>query len=330
MPNLSTTYMGLSLKNPLVVSSSGLTNSIDNIGQLEEKGVGAIVLKSLFEEQINNEVIYVNAHDVKQNTQHESEDYILDYVRENNLQTYLDLIRIAKSTVKIPIIASINCISGDEWITYARNLENAGADALEINAFIVSTDRKISSSDMEFRYLDILTEVLRVVKIPVAMKIGNNFTNLVGMVDKLSANGAASVVLFNRFYEPDIDLETLSLTSSSIYSSPDDLRHSLRWTGIVSGKVPSINIAASTGIHDGEALVKQLLAGATVGQICSTLYLNGFGQIDEILEFLKSFMMKWNFKKISDFRGLLSYSKINNPAMYERAQFMKYFAGPIS
>lgn len=327
MPNLSTTYMGLSLKNPLVVSSSGLTNSIEKILQLEEKGVGAIVLKSLFEEQITNEVIDVINQDVRQVSYPESDDYIWNYIRETNLQTYLDLIRIAKSSLKIPVIASVNCVTGDEWIAFAQNLEKAGADALEINAFILPTDRKISSADMEFRYLDILTEVLRVVKIPVAMKIGSNFTNLVGMVDKLSANGAAAVVMFNRFFEPDIDLETLQMTTSSIYSSPGDLRHSLRWTGIISGKVPNLNIAASTGIHDGEALVKMLLAGATVGQICSTLYINGFGQIDEILDYLKSFMTKWNFKQISDFRGRLNYSKLSNPTMYERAQFMKYFTG---
>ncbi|HZK94092.1 MAG TPA: dihydroorotate dehydrogenase-like protein [Prolixibacteraceae bacterium] len=327
MPNLSTTYMGLALKNPLVVSSSGLTNSIEKILQLEAKGVGAIVLKSLFEEQITNEVIDVINQDVKQVSYPEAEDYIWDYIRETNLQTYLDLIRIAKSSLKIPVIASVNCVTGDEWIAFARDLEKAGADALEINAFIMPTDRKISSADIEFRYLDILTEVRRVVKIPVAMKISNNFTNLVGMVDKLSANGAEAIVMFNRFFEPDIDLETLTMTTSSIYSSPDDLRHSLRWTGIVSGKVPNLNIAASTGIHDGEAFVKQILAGATVGQICSTLYLNGFGQIDEILDYLKSFMVKWNFKQISDFRGRLNYSKLSNPTMYERAQFMKYFSG---
>lgn len=324
MPNLSTIYMGLSLKNPLIVSSSGLTNSIDNIVQLEEKGVGAIVLKSLFEEQINNEVRLLIQQDARQNVQ--SEESILEYLSENKLQSYLDLIRIAKTSVKIPIIASINCVSDDDWMAYAHNLEKAGADALEINAFFVPADRKISSADIEFKYLDILTEVRRMVKIPVAMKIGSNFTNMVGMVDKLSVNGAAAVVMFNRFYEPDIDLETLEMTAAPIYSSPVDIRPSLRWTGIISGKVPKINIAASTGIHDGEALVKQLLAGATVGQICSTLYLNGFGQIDEMLDYLKSFMVKWNFKHISDFRGMLSYTKLPNPAMYERAQFMRYFA----
>ncbi len=327
MPDLSTTYMGLTLKNPLVVSSSGLTNSIDKIIQLEEKGIGAIVLKSLFEEQINNEVSYVINNDAQENSYPEAEDYISDYIRENNLQAYLDLIRMAKSSVKIPVIASINCVSGDEWMAFAHNLEKAGADALEINAFIVPTERKFSSADIEFRYLDILTEVRRVVKIPVSMKIGSNFTNLVGMVDKLYANGARAVVMFNRFYEPDINVETLQMTAASVYSSPEDMRLSLRWTGIVSGKVPNIDIAASTGIHDGEAFVKQLLAGATIGQVCSTLYLNGFTRIDEILEYLRSFMRKWNFKHISDFRGRLSYSKLPNPAMYERAQFMKYFSG---
>jgi dihydroorotate dehydrogenase (fumarate) len=327
MPDLSTTYMGLKIKNPLVVSSSGLTNSIDKIIQLEEKGVGAVVLKSLFEEQINNEVSFVISNESKGNSHPEAEEYISDYIRENNLQSCLDLIRLAKSSVNIPVIASINCVSGFEWMAFARNLEKAGADALEINAFILPVDRKLSSADIEFKYLDILTEVRKFVKIPVAMKIGHHFTNMVGMVDKLQANGAKAVVMFNRFYEPDIDLETLEMTASSVYSSPVDIRQSLRWTGIVSGKVKNIDIAASTGIHDGEAFVKQLLAGATVGQICSTLYLNGFGQVDEILGYLRSFMQKWNFKQISDFRGRLSYSNLPNPAMYERAQFMKYFSG---
>jgi dihydroorotate dehydrogenase (fumarate) len=327
MPNLSTTYMGLSLRNPLVVSSSGLTNSIDSILQLEEKGVGAIVLKSLFEEQINNEVSSVINLDSHQNLYPEVDEvYISEYIRENNVQQYLDLIRTAKSLVKIPIIASVNCVSDHDWMTFARRLENAGADAIEINVFIVPTNRKISSADIEFKYLDILTEVCRMIKIPVAMKIGCNFTNLVGMIDKLSANGASAVVMFNRFYEPDINLEMIELTSSSIYSSPNDFRNSLRWIGIVSGKVQNIDLAASTGIHNGEVFVKHLLAGATVGQICSTLYLNGFGQVDEILGYLKSFMIKWKYKQISDFRGKLSYSKLANPSIYERAQFMKYFS----
>ena len=326
MPDLSTTYLGLSLRNPLVVSSSGLTASIENIVQLHDKGVGAIVLKSLFEEQINQEINFLVQGKGHTSTTIEEES-ISEYIRENSVQNYLDLVRLAKSTVPIPIIASMNCISGDEWMTYARDLERAGVDALEINAFIVPTDRRISSADIEFKYLDILTEVRRVVKIPVSMKIGQNFTNPVGIVDKFRVNGAAGVVMFNRFYEPDIDLETLGMSAASIYSSQGDIRNSLRWTGIISGKVQKIDIAASSGIHTGEDLVKLLLAGATVGQVCSTLYLNGFAQIDEILGYLKSFMVKWNFKQISDFRGRLNYSKLPDPALYERAQFMKYFSG---
>jgi dihydroorotate dehydrogenase (fumarate) len=327
MPNFQTTYMGLTLKNPIIVASSGLTNSVEKIVQLEKKGVGAIVLKSLFEEQINNEVNFIIDKEAQYNSYPEASDYINSYIRENSVQKHLEFIRQVKEKVTIPIIASINCVSGDEWISFAKELQKAGADALEINAFILPTDRKASSNDIEYRYLDILTEVKKAVKIPVSMKIGNHFTNLVGFVDKLYANGASAVVMFNRFYEPDISVESLTFTSSEIYSSPADIRQSLRWVGIVSGKVRNVDIAASTGVHDGEALVKQLLAGAKVVQICSTLYLNGFSQIDEMLDYLKSFMLKWNFKQIDNFRGRLSYTSLPNPGMYERAQFMKYFSG---
>lgn len=327
MPNFQTTYMGLTLKNPIIVASSGLTNSVEKIVQLEKKGVGAIVLKSLFEEQINNEVNSIIDKEAQYNAYPEASDYITGYIRENSVQKHLEFIRKVKESVSIPVIASVNCVSSNEWIAFARQLQEAGADALEINAFIVPTDRKASSNDIEYRYLDILTEVKKAVRIPVAMKIGSNFTNLVGFVDKLYANGASGVVLFNRFYEPDINVEDLNFTSSNIYSSPSDIRHSLRWVGIVSGKVRNIDIAASTGVHDGEAMVKQLLAGAKVTQLCSTLYLNGFNQIDEMLDYLRSFMNKWNFKQISDFRGRLSYTSLPNPGMYERAQFMKYFSG---
>ena len=318
MADLSTSYMGLSLKNPLIASAS--------IIQLAEKGIGAVVLKSLFEEQILNEINLSIQLGSGQFGNNEDEKYISEFVRRNNLQSYLDLIKGAKAAVKIPIIASISCITADEWITFAKKIEKAGADGLEINAYILPTNRKTTSADIEFRYLDTLTEVRKSVKIPVALKIGNSFTNLVGLIDKFKAHGAAAVVLFNRYYEPNIDIETLEMTTSAIYSSSDDIRHSLRWVGIIADKVRNIDIAASTGIHDGGALIKQLLAGATVGQICSTLYLNGFGQIDEILETLEAFMEKWNFNKISDFRGRLSYSRLTDPAIYERAQFMKYFS----
>lgn len=328
MGNIETTYMGLPLRNPLIVGSSGLTNSVSNIIKYEKSGAGAVVLKSLFEEQINNEVNSLLIKEMKNISYPEAEQYIRTVIHDNSLNEYLELVRKAKSSVSIPVIASINCISGsEEWVSFARDIERAGADALEINAFIVTTKRRKKSEEIEQEYLDILTAVKKEVSIPVSMKIGPNFTNLVGMVDQIYAHGAKGVVLFNRFYEPDINVNDLQITSSQIFSSPADISQSLRWTGIISGIVPNLDIAASTGIHDGEALVKQLLAGAKVGQVCSTIYINGESRIGEIIDYLKAFMKKWNFRNLTEFRGRLNYSDIPNPVLYERAQFMKYFSG---
>jgi len=179
---------------------------------------------------------------------------------------------------------------------------------------------------VEQLYIDVLNKVKNEVSIPVAVKFGVNHSNIVGMADKLKANGAGGVVLFNRFYEPDINLETLELTSSEVFSSPLDLRRSLRWVGMVSSKVSNLDIAASTGIHNGDAVIKQLLAGAQVAQLCSTLYINGISVVEQILKDMSEFMKKWNFKKIEDFRGRLSYKNIPDPLLYERSQFMKYFS----
>ena len=327
MLNIETKWMGLTLKNPLVAASSGLTGSLEQIIRLEKHGVGAVVVKSLFEEQISNEADFLLHQNLQQNTNPEAAAYISNYTRENSLQHHLELIRKAKSTVSIPIIASINCFSGEEWVNYAGELQAAGADALEVNAFILPAERKSTSADIEFRYLDILSEIKRKVKIPIAMKIGSNFTNLISMVDRLKANGAASVVLFNRFYEPDIDLDTLTFCSSPIYSSQSEIYKTLRWMGILSDKVKNIDLVASTGIHDGEAVVKLLLTGATSVQLCSTLYLNGLTQIDLILRYLEEFMKKQGYHSLSDFRGAMNYAAFPNHAIYERAQFMKYFSG---
>jgi dihydroorotate dehydrogenase (fumarate) len=326
MANIETTYMGLPLKNPLVVGSSGLTNSVENIIKYEKRGAAAVVLKSLFEEQINNEVNSLLGKEMQNTAYPEAEEYIRAFIHDNSLSKYLEFVKKVKAKVSIPIIASLSCVSGSEWISFAKQIEDAGADALEINAFLITTNRRTKSADIEQEYLDILTAVQKEVSIPVSMKIGSSFTNLTGMVDQIYAHGAKGVVLFNRFYEPDIDVNKLKITSSQIFSAPSDIRQSLRWTGIISGTVPNIDIAASTGIHDGEALVKQLLAGAKVGQVCSTIYINGEACIGEILDYLKSFMKKWNFLNIDEFRGRLNYSDIPNPVLYERAQFMKYFS----
>ena len=325
MANLKTTYMGLELANPIIVASSGLTNSVEKIKGLETSGAGAVVLKSIFEEQINNEVSYLLEKD-PQNLYPEAEDYIWNYTRNNSVEQHLRLIEEAKEQTRIPVIASINCISSEEWTGFAQDFEGAGADALELNLFVVPTSRNESSEAIEQLYVDVLKAVKKQVKIPVSVKIGFYFTNLISMAEKLMANGAAAVTMFNRFYEPDIDIEKMELTASEVFSSSTDIRRSLRWVGMVSAALPKLEIAASTGIHDGEAVIKQLLAGAQVTQLCSVIYINGAQVIANILNDLETYMDKWNFESIADFRGRLSYSKVGDPLLYERAQFMKYFS----
>ena len=326
MANLETTYLGLELKNPLVAASSGLTNSVEKIKKLEKDGIGAIVLKSVFEEQIRNEVTDMLRKDSQNMGYPEAEDYIRNYLRDNTITNHIRLIEETKKAVELPVIASVNCVSSNEWTSFAKDFEEAGADALELNIFYVPVDKRESNDAIEELYLEVLRKVKKEVSIPVSVKISPFHSNIVGMVDKMKAGGAKGVVMFNRFYEPDINLDKLELTSSEIFSSPSDIRHNLRWVGMVSSSVPDIDIAASTGIHTGEAVVKQILAGAQVAQLCSTLYKNGSGILPEMLQVLESFMKKWNFKRLEDFRGRLSYKKIADPMMYERAQFMKYFS----
>ncbi len=326
MSNLETTYLGLKLKNPLVAASSGLTNSVEKIAELEQAGIGAVVLKSIFEEQIKGEVSSMLGKDAQNTGYPEAEDYIKGYLRDNSIKKHIELIEKAKKAVDIPVIASVNCVSGDEWTSFSRDFQDAGADAIELNIFHIPTSRHEKPGIVEQLYIDVLKKVKSQVSIPVSVKFGIYHSNIIGMAEKLKANGASGIVMFNRFYEPDINLETLELTASEIFSSPADIRRSLRWVGMVSSDVSNLDIAASTGIHDSNAVVKQLLAGATVTQLCSTLYLNGTKIVPEMLTGISDFMRKWNFKKLGDFRGRLSYKNIPDPMLYERSQFMKYFS----
>ncbi len=327
MANLETTYLGIKLKNPLVAASSGLTSSVEKIKKLEAEGMGAVVLKSVFEEQINNEVTGMLQEDSQNREYPEAEDYIRNYLRNNTVTKHIRLIEETKKAVDIPVIASVNCISASEWTSFAREFQEAGADALELNIFYVPVDRHEAPDAIEQLYVDVLKKVRQEVSIPVSVKIGLFYSNITGMVDRLKASGARGVVMFNRFYEPDINLDTLQLTSAEVFSNPAEIRHTLRWVGLVSSQVTNIDIAASTGIHTGEGAIKQLLAGARVAQLCSTLYINGTGVVPQMLADIRNFMKKWNFKRIEDFRGRLSYRNIPDPMVYERAQFMKYFSG---
>ena len=326
MVNLETTYMGLKLKNPLIVGSSGLTNSVENIIEIEKNGAAAVVLKSLFEEQINFAIRNTIEQDESLNLYPEADDYIRNYTRQNDVSKYLKLITDAKAAVNIPVIASINCISGDEWVSFAKSIEDAGADALELNVFVMPSDPNKSSSDNEAVYFEVIDQVLSKVTIPVALKISYYFSSLAKMATTLSWKGIKGLVLFNRFFSPDIDIENFEVKTSNVFSTPAELAISLRWIAMLSSHV-KCDLAASTGVHDGKAVIKQLLAGAKAVQIASVLYKKGFREISSMLEELENWMERKYFTTIDEFAGKMSVEKTQNPAAYERVQFMKHFSG---
>ena len=327
MASLKTKYMGLELRSPIIAGSCGLTSDVNKMVEMEKAGVGAVVLKSIFEEQINEETSGVfKAGYGMSDAYPEAEDYIKTYIRSNTIQKYVDLVRDAKSRLTIPVIASVNCFSGGEWVTFARQLEEAGADALELNVFILPVNQFKESVEVENVYFDIVKSIKGQIKIPVAVKISHYFTNLSAFVDKIKAYGANATTIFNRFYEPDININTLEMGAASVFSTATELRTTLRWTGILAGKDKRLEISASTGVHSGEAAVKLLLAGATTVQVCSVLYERGIHVIEDINDFIGKWMDSKAFNTVEDYRGMLSYSSIENPDLYERAQFMKYFS----
>ncbi len=326
MVNLTTKYMGLSLRNPIIVGSSGLTSSTENIIEIERNGAGAVVLKSLFEEQIHYAASHTLMQDEYTNLYPEAEDYIRNYTAENDVNKYLNLISETKKAVDIPIIASINCISDTKWISYAKKIEDAGADGLELNIAVLPSNPDKGGRENEEIYFAIIEKVTKNLNIPVALKPSYYFSGLAQTLTKLSWTDISALVLFNRFYSPDIDIEHEEVKSSFIFSAPSDLPLSLRWVAMLSPHV-KCDIAASTGVHSGEALIKQLLAGATAVQIASVLYKKGFKEIGTMVEELGTWMDRHGYSTPDDFRGKLSVSKAENPASYERIQFMKHYSG---
>ena len=327
MADLSTSYLGLSLRNPIIAASSGLTKSIHQIQELEKRGAGAVVLKSIFEEEINYEMkknmSKMNAPSLIYPEIYDAFDFS---AMEDGVSKYLFLIEDAKKSVNIPIIASVNWVGDEECSRFGKRIQDAGADAIELNMFILPSDLQRSGDDNEKVYFDVIERVKKEISIPVSLKISYYFSNLANMIKKLSETGINGLVLFNRFYSPDIDINSMEVNPSNIYSSPADITISLRWIAIMANRV-QCDLAASTGVHDGEGVVKQILAGANAVQVASTLYKHGFSAITDMVEFLDKWMTKKKFNKIEDFRGKLSQSATNNPAAYERVQFMQHFAG---
>ncbi|WP_020678379.1 dihydroorotate dehydrogenase-like protein [Geopsychrobacter electrodiphilus] len=349
MLDLSTPYMGLNLANPLVVSSSSLTGNLNGVKQAAAAGAGAIVLKSLFEEQIAAETAALGKH-AEQAGHTEAAEYLQGYGKELGPQAYLQLIRDAVKTVDVPIIASLNCFSRDSWSDYAKKMESAGAAALELNIGLLPSNSGQQGRAIEERYYQILHEVKTKVKIPVALKIGPYFSSFgevaahlghdraeapafsVGWCGpgatktKIVWRKADALVLFNRFYQLDIDIENLELVAGNPLSSSSEINTSLRWIALLYQRVES-DLAATTGIHDSRDVIKQLLAGATVVQLCSTLMKNGFGQIERIRKELETWMQAHDFSRIDQFRGRLSQARSQHPANYERLQYIKLFVG---
>jgi dihydroorotate dehydrogenase (fumarate) len=323
--DLSTTYMGLKLRNPIIVSSSRLTGSIDDIKKCADYGAGAIVLKSLFEEQLLADTDRLMDQDEKYFWFPEAIEYINTHAKDYGVNNYLNLIREAKSYTNIPIIASINCVSPVEWPQFARRLVEAGADAIELNIAIVPFNESMNSSEIEDTYVQIVTEVKKNVDVPVAVKLGAFFSNHMQIIRRLCGAGVNAVVLFNRYYRPDIDIMDEVVVRSNVLSAPEEMGQPLRWVSLLSQRI-KCDIAGNTGIHDAQAMIKMLLAGATSVQICSTLYNNGIGYIDTMLFDLKKWMDKKGYDSIDDFKGKVARFQ-DNVAAFERIQFMKQSLG---
>jgi dihydroorotate dehydrogenase (fumarate) len=325
--DLTTTYMGMQLRSPLVPSASPLSEDIDNIQRMEEAGAAAVVMHSLFEEQLRLES-YELHHYLTHGT--ESFPEALTYFPDSmnfrvGPEAYLEHIHKAKQKVSIPIIASLNGSSVGGWINYAQQIQQAGADALELNIYYVPTDMELTSIEIEQTYLDILDAVKAIVTIPVAVKLSPYFTNMANMAKRLDEAGTDALVLFNRFYQPDINLNILEVEPNVLLSTPYSLRLPLRWIAILYGRIHS-DLAATSGIHRGEDVIKMLLAGAKITMLCSVLLRHGINHLRIIEQEICEWMQKHEYASVKQMQGSISQRHCPNPSAFERAQYMRSLA----
>jgi dihydroorotate dehydrogenase (fumarate) len=324
---LTTNYLGLVLKNPIVASSSPLSHNIDSIRRLEDAGAAAVVMYSLFEEQITFDSFYVDYY-LTSGTNSYAES--LTYFPEMNSYNvwpdeYMNLIRRAKEAVDVPIIGSLNGVSAGGWTDYAALIEEAGADALELNVYYIPTNEDLKGSEVEDLYLDILREVKRSVSLPVAIKLSPYFSSTANMAKRLVEEGANGLVLFNRFYQPDIDLESLEVVPRLVLSNSSELRLPLRWVAILYGRFLA-DLAITTGIHTSEDVLKALMAGAKVTMMASELLQHGLRRINIILDEMLSWMDEHEYESVAQMIGSMSQQHCAEPAAFERANYMKMLA----
>jgi len=322
--DLSTTYMGMNLRNPLVASSSPLSHKVDTICKLEEAGIGAVVMYSLFEEQItleSQQLDYFLTHGTESYA--EALSYFPDLGEYNvGPDEYLNLIRKAKERVNIPVIGSLNGVSAGGWVKYARMIQEAGADALELNVYYLPTDPDLPGTEVEQMTVDVVKAVRQEVSIPLAVKMGPFFSSIPNMAKRLAEAGANALVLFNRFYQPDIDIENLEVTPHLVLSDSDELRLPLRWTAILYGRVP-VDLAITTGVHTYQDVLKGLMAGAKVTMMASELLQNGMERIGQILDEMRAWMEEHEYTSVRQMIGSVSQKNVKEPAAFERANYMK-------
>jgi dihydroorotate dehydrogenase (fumarate) len=324
MADLTTNYLGMQLRTPLVPSASPLSQEVSSIRRMEDAGAAAVVLYSLFEEQLRQESLELDHH-LSAGTESFAES--LSYfpqASEYRLgpEGYLEHIRKAKEAVRIPIIASLNGATAGGWTEYAKKIEEAGADALECNIYSIPTDPDVSSAQVEQTYIDIVSAVKNAVSIPVAVKVSPFFSNLANMAKRLDQAGADGLVLFNRFYQPDIDLEELEIRPNVLLSTPQALRLPLTWIGILYGRVQA-SLAATSGVHDPQDAIKLLMVGANVTMICSALLRNGINHLRYLEQGIREWMERREYESVSQMQGSMSQLKCPDPGAFERAQYMR-------
>jgi dihydroorotate dehydrogenase (fumarate) len=322
--DLTTKYLGMELKNPIVHSASPLAEDLDKIKRMEEVGVAAVVMPSLFEEQFRHET-----HELHHHLTHGTESYAesLSYFPDLNEYVtgpdeYLERIREAKAAVSVPIIGSLNGVTDGGWIECAKGIEEAGADALELNPYFLTTQLDVTGAQIEENYMDVVKAVKSSISIPVAVKMNPFFSSIANMAKRLDDAGADGLVLFNRFYQPDINLETLEVRPNVILSTPHAMRLPLRWIAILHGRV-NTSLAATSGIHMAEDALKMIMAGADVTMVCSVLLRDGVGAIGRILEDMGRWMETHEYESVQQMRGSLSHKNCEDPGAFERANYVK-------
>jgi dihydroorotate dehydrogenase (fumarate) len=320
MADLSTQYLGLQLPTPLVLASSALSNRVDNLELAEGHGAGAVVLRSLFEEQLEAQNSALE-EELARGAESSPEARTYFPPQRVGPHEYLSLVERAKRALEIPVIASLNCCAPGSWTGYARDIEQAGADALEVNLYALEADPAVSSADVEARYLDVVRAIRGAVKIPIAVKLSPFFTSLGHFAARLDQAGAAGLVLFNRFLQPDLSLERMAATPTMTLSAPAEALLPLRWIGLLHGRVKA-DLAASTGVYDATGSLKQVLAGATVVQLASALVKNGIPYLGKILQGMEEWMDKRAASTLAEVRGTLSQRAVQDPGAFERAQYV--------